>query len=62
MAKCDFCSGVIEAGTGTLYIKKDGKAFYFCSSKCEKCFLKLRRKPRSTKWTGEYQRIKKGGK
>jgi len=32
------------------------------SSKCEKNMLKLKRKPRTTRWTEEYQDIKKGNK
>lgn len=62
MAKCDFCFRVIEAGTGKMYVKKDGEILHFCSSKCEKNLLKLKRKPRFTKWTDEYQKIKKRGK
>jgi len=62
MAKCDFCQTAIEIGTGKLYVKKDGKQFHFCSSKCEKNAIVLKRKSRFTKWTGEFQRIKQGGK
>ncbi len=62
MVRCDFCLEAIEAGTGKLFVKKDGKTMRFCSSKCEKNALKLKRKPRFTKWTGEYQKVKKGGK
>ena len=49
-------------GTGKMYIKKDGKTLWFCTSKCEKNMLKLNRKPRTTKWTGEFQKIKKEAK
>jgi len=48
--KCSFCDSEIEKGTGKLYIKKTGKMFYFCSSKCEKNQLKLKRKPLRLKW------------
>jgi large subunit ribosomal protein L24e len=60
--KCSFCSTEIEKGTGKIYVKKDGKMFYFCSSKCEKNLLKLKRKPRTTTWTGEFHDTKKGVK
>lgn len=50
---CTFCSKDIHFGTGKMYVKKDGKVFYFCSMKCEKNMIKLRRKPRKTRWTGE---------
>jgi large subunit ribosomal protein L24e len=37
-------------GKGKMYVKKDGKLFYFCSMKCEKNMLKLKRKPAKQKW------------
>ncbi len=60
--KCSFCKNVINKGTGKIYVQKTGKVLYFCSSKCEKNMLKLKRKPRTTRWTEEYQDIKKGNK
>jgi len=60
--KCSFCKNVINKGTGKIYVQKTGKLLYFCSSKCEKNMLKLKRKPRTTRWTEEYQDIKKGNK
>ncbi|PLW79612.1 50S ribosomal protein L24e [Candidatus Woesearchaeota archaeon] len=59
MADCSFCGIKIEVGTGKIYVKADGRVFNFCSSKCEKNFVELRRKPRNTRWTKEYQDIKK---
>ncbi|MBD3354730.1 50S ribosomal protein L24e [Candidatus Woesearchaeota archaeon] len=50
MAKCSFCGDNIEKGTGKMYIKKDGKILHFCSGKCEKNMLKLRKKPTNVKW------------
>ena len=58
MPRCDFCKKKIEPGTGKKYVKNDGKVLDFCSSKCEKSLLKLKRKPREWKWTIEYQRAK----
>lgn len=49
-------------GTGKKYVQKDGKILDFCSNKCEKNLLVLRRKPRTTTWTNEYQAVKKGVK
>jgi len=60
MPRCDFCRKQIEPGTGKMFVRKDGKTFDFCSSKCEKNMLKLKRKPRTTKWTVEYADVKKG--
>ena len=56
MAKCTFCGNAIEQGTGKIYVKKDGKMFYFCSLKCEKNTLKLKRKPIKTKWSKRYEK------
>lgn len=61
MTKCSFCSRNIPAGTGKMYVKKDTKILYFCSSKCEKNMIKLARNPRKIRWTGEFMRIKKAG-
>ncbi|MFW6014045.1 MAG: 50S ribosomal protein L24e [Nanoarchaeota archaeon] len=51
MAACNFCGIEIPKGTGKIYVKKDGKTFNFCSSKCEKNMLVLKRKPWEIKWT-----------
>lgn len=56
MAKCTFCGEVIAQGTGKIYVQKDAKVLYFCSSKCEKNHLKLKRKPLRTKWSGRYEK------
>jgi len=51
MVKCSFCGRTIEKGTGKMYVKKNGQIYWFCSSKCEKNMLKLKRDPRKVKWT-----------
>lgn len=56
--KCTFCGVEIEPGTGKMYIKKDGTIFHFCSSKCEKNQVKLKRVPRRVEWTERY--VKEG--
>ncbi|MBN2368285.1 50S ribosomal protein L24e [Candidatus Woesearchaeota archaeon] len=56
MAKCSFCGENIEKGTGKIYVKKDSKIFYFCSGKCEKNMFKLKRKPRTTRWSKHYDK------
>jgi large subunit ribosomal protein L24e len=62
MALCSFCGKTIIKGTGKIYVKTDGKILNFCSRKCEKNLLKLKRKPRTTGWTEEYHKVKKGMK
>ena len=50
MARCAFCDDEVKRGTGILFVKKDGKSFMFCSSKCQKN-TKLKREGRRQKWT-----------
>lgn len=50
MPKCSFCNENISKGTGVMLVKKDGKTLFFCSSKCEKNLLKLKRKPQNQRW------------
>ncbi len=48
--KCSFCATQVEKGTGKMFIQTNGKIFYFCSNKCEKNQVKLKRDPRDFKW------------
>ncbi|MCD6513148.1 MAG: 50S ribosomal protein L24e [Thermoplasmata archaeon] len=54
--KCSFCGKEIEPGTGMMYVKKDGTILYFCSSKCRKNMLKLKRDPKKVRWSALYRR------
>jgi large subunit ribosomal protein L24e len=56
MALCSFCGKSIKKGTGKIFVYKTGKTANFCSSKCEKNMLKLKRKPRDFKWTKSYEK------
>jgi large subunit ribosomal protein L24e len=56
MVKCTFCGDVIKEGRGKMYVQKDAKVLYFCSSKCEKNMLKLKRKPYNVRWSGRYKK------
>jgi large subunit ribosomal protein L24e len=51
---CSFCGVEIEPGTGKMYVKKDGTVFLFCSNKCDKNMIDLRRVPRNVEWTKAY--------
>ena len=55
---CTFCGQEIEPGTGRMYVKKDGVIYQFCTSKCFKNLVELKRVPRRTTWTGWYSREK----
>jgi len=59
MSNCSFCGKSIEKGTGKMFVFKTGKLNYFCSSKCEKNLLVLKRKPHSVRWTKEFERVRK---
>ncbi|HVL88004.1 MAG TPA: 50S ribosomal protein L24e [Candidatus Thermoplasmatota archaeon] len=52
--ECAFCGTVIEPGTGRLFVRRDGTRHNFCTEKCQKNLLKLRRIPRNIKWTRAY--------
>jgi large subunit ribosomal protein L24e len=41
-----------------MFIKKDGTIYMFCTSKCFKNMISLRRVPRKTEWTRVAQREK----
>jgi len=56
MVKCSFCKSIIEPGTGTLFVRKDGSVLSFCTMKCEKNMLKLGRTPRYLKWTKVFEK------
>lgn len=57
--KCSFCGEEIRAGTGLTYFKVDGSALHFCSSKCRKNLMVMKRKARNFKWTKYYPRAVK---
>lgn len=48
--KCVFCDLPIEPGTGMMFVRRDGTVLYFCSSRCERNMVKLKRKRRKVKW------------
>lgn len=51
MTNCSFCGDAIEAGTGKMYIKRDGVVFHFCSAKCQRNQVELGRINRHVRWT-----------
>lgn len=54
MVKCTFCGNQVAKGTGMIYVFKSGKTASFCSSKCRKNQLKLKRKAIHSKWTTRF--------
>ncbi len=57
--ECTFCKENIKPGTGLIYVKKEGAVFYFCSKKCERNLLNLRRNPAKLKWIKKEEKIKR---
>ena len=57
--RCSFCKEDIEPGTGKMFVKKDGNVLQFCSRKCEKNMLELKRSPRKVGWIRKKQKTKK---
>lgn len=58
--RCSFCGHDFLPGTGMMYVRNDGAVLLFCSSKCRKSSLKLRRDPRKLKWTAYFGKEEKG--
>jgi large subunit ribosomal protein L24e len=53
--QCSFCAREIEPGTGTMFVKRDGTVFHFCSSSCRKQQLNLGRVGHRFKWTRAHE-------
>ncbi|MGE4275093.1 MAG: 50S ribosomal protein L24e [Candidatus Methanomethylophilaceae archaeon] len=51
---CSFCGVEIEPGTGKMYIKKDGTVYNYCTNKCYKNQIQMKRVPRTTTWTKQF--------
>jgi large subunit ribosomal protein L24e len=49
MPKCSYCGEKMEPGTGTLFVKANGKTMWFCKKKCEKNFG-LGRDSKNMRW------------
>jgi large subunit ribosomal protein L24e len=55
MTKCVFCGREEHYFKGLNLIKNDGVVDYYCSEKCRKNALKLKRDKRKVKWTEAYK-------
>jgi large subunit ribosomal protein L24e len=53
--QCSFCAREIEPGTGSMFVKRDGTVFHFCTSSCRKQQLVLGRVGHRFKWTRAYE-------
>jgi len=50
MPRCSFCKQNYEFPRGLSLILNDGNILYFCSSKCRKNMLKLKRDNKKVNW------------
>jgi len=57
--KCSFCNENIPKGTGFIFVRKDGRVLYFCSQKCKRNLINLKRVGKKTEWTKFVQDKKK---
>ncbi len=48
---------VLKEGRGKMFVKTDGKIFYFCNSKCEKNW-KMKREGKKTSWTRAFRKFR----
>ena len=51
---CNFCDRPVAKGTGTMLALNNGTVLRFCSSKCKKNMMVLKRDPRKLKWTKKF--------
>lgn len=58
MAKCYFCGKEQDDFKGTYLLKNDGTLQYFCSSKCRKNSLKLKRDKRKVRWAEAFHVVR----
>jgi large subunit ribosomal protein L24e len=54
MTKCSFCGREESPYKGVHLIKNDGSTSFFCSSKCRRNALNLKRDRKNVKWTEAY--------
>ncbi len=58
MARCSFCGYEIERGTGKTFVQKDSSILHFCTRRCEKNMLKLKRNPLKVSWTLRFRKFR----
>jgi len=47
---CSFCGADIEPGTGKMFVRDNAQILFFCTNKCQKNMLQLKRNPRRVGW------------
>ena len=62
MVKCVFCGKDQHAHKGLHYISNDGTTKYFCSSRCKRNSLNLKRDNRKIRWTEAFHETREKAK
>jgi len=57
---CSFCGHEFSLGSGIMYVRNDGTILWFCSSKCRKSSVELKRDARKIRWTKYFGKEEKG--
>ncbi len=52
--KCSYCGSEILPGTGMTFVKNSGEILRFCSKKCRKMRLEVKKPARKVRWTQHY--------
>ena len=58
MQKCSFCGSEYEFPRGLTYVVSEGRILYFCSSKCRKNMLHLKRDRMNVNWVKKLEHNK----
>ncbi|MCK4335682.1 MAG: 50S ribosomal protein L24e [Candidatus Aenigmarchaeota archaeon] len=56
--KCSVCKSNVLKGSGKMFVRNDGRIFYFCSSKCQKNW-NMGREGKKLKWVVSEKKVKK---
>jgi len=55
--KCSFCGAQVPEGRGKMFVKIDGRVFFYCNSKCQKNW-KMGRHSKNVAWTETAHKLK----
>lgn len=56
--KCSTCKSNVLKGSGKMFVRNDGRIFYFCGSKCQRNW-RMGREGKKLKWAASEKKAKK---
>lgn len=56
--RCSVCKSNVLKGSGKMFVRNDGRIFYFCSSKCQRNW-NMGREGKKLKWVVSEKKVKK---